>query len=343
MDGYAVRCADGLADKRLRLCGEQPAGLAKKELKVLPGETIRIFTGAVLPAGTEAVIMQEDVTPDGTDHIIIQASVEPGENIRRTGIDLCIGQVILNQGQQLTPACIGLLASQGLTHVSVHSAPRVAIISTGDELIPPGQTLAVGQLYESNSFMLAALLQQLGLTQIQCYHCTDDMQATQQLIAELLPQYDSIIFSGGVSVGDHDHVRPGLKALGIDPQFWRVRIKPGKPFLFCQHEGKSLFGLPGNPVSSFVTFQLFVRPAMLRLLGASEVAAPTVTARSKSTLLNSGDRPHYLRGRLENGLFHSIGLQQSHALYGLSQANAMLRLEAGTTLAAGSVCQLMLI
>ncbi len=337
VDGYALRAADAPLGASLDVADEQPAG-ADRHLILPAGNAIRIFTGAPLPTNADAVIMQEDVTRTG-DSIVINDSVSPGEHIRRTGSDLCRGQVLIRPGERLTATLIGLLATQGIASLPVHRLPSVGVLSTGDELIPPGQPLEPGQLYNSNGPMLAAMLASLGLRDIQTHHCRDDLDATIQALDSLAGTRDVIIISGGVSVGDHDHIKPALQALGLSPELWRVKIKPGKPFLFVHREQPRplyVFGLPGNPVSSFVTYQLFVRPALLKLMGAADHALPAVEAELTATVDNDGSRPHFMRGRYADGRFSPAGAQQSHALYGLSQCNALLRVEAGATIAAGT-------
>lgn len=335
MDGYAVQAASGQPGTRLRVVGEQPAA-ADRGLTIRAGEAIRIFTGAPLPAGADAVIMQEDVTEDG-ETIVLQGSAEPGEFVRRKGSDLVEGQKILARGAPVSAQTLALLASQGMAQTEVGGLPQVAIVSTGDELLRVGETPSPGRIFESNSIMLHALALGAGADVTLVEHCGDNLERMTDLFRRGL-QANALIVSGGVSVGDHDFVKPALRALGAEIDLWRVAIKPGKPFLFGRAGRSYIFGLPGNPVSAFVTFLKFVRPALLKMAGAADefLCLCEVPARLANDVTNRGDRPHYLRGCLTNGVFSLAGRQESHALFGLSRANALLRIAPGSDLAAGA-------
>jgi len=344
VDGYALRAEEAPKGAELPVVAEQPAG-PDLQLELPPSSSIRIFTGAPIPRGANAIIMQEDVTRVGHS-ITINDLVSAGENVRRLGSDLCAGQILVRSGQRLGPTHVGLLASQGIDHAPVHRLPAISVLSTGDELIAPGLPLNSGQLYNSNGPMLVAMLANEGLHGATAHHCPDQLDATISCLSSLAAESDVIIVSGGVSVGDHDHIKPALNALGLEPELWRVKVKPGKPFLFVHRmEPRPLyiFGLPGNPVSAFVTFHLFVKPALLKLIGASDTTPVTAPATLTHAISNDGGRPHFVRGRWNRGQFHPTGLQQSHALFGLSQCNALLRVPEHTSLASGSTCEVQLL
>ena len=356
MDGYAVVASSCKKGGRLRVIGEQPAGPDRK-LRVSDGEAIRIFTGAPVPQGADAIVMQEDVTRHGTD-IGLNVDVEPGEFVRRCGCDLAEGQMVLARGERIRSVTVALLASQGFTDVIVGGQATAAVISTGDELVESGEELQPGQIHDSNSVLLSALLLRCGVSRTAVEHCRDDRQSLGDAIKRGMKNH-VLIISGGVSVGEHDLVQEALRELGAKIEIWRVAVKPGKPFLFGCFERETVdsagetpagptgrmpvlhkcfvFGLPGNPVSAFVTFLQFVRPAILRMMGAANLDLPQVPAKLAVDLTNDGDRPHYIRGRLEDGKFTPTGRQESHALFGLSQANALLRVAVGQSLKADEV------
>jgi molybdopterin molybdotransferase len=376
MDGYAVVASSCEKGGRLRVIGEQPAGPDRK-LRVGDGEAVRIFTGATLPQGADAIVMQEDVTRHGTE-IEVNVDIDAGDFVRRRGCDLAEGQMILAKGERIRAPTVASLASQGFADVIVGGKATAAVISTGDELVKPGQELQPGQIYDSNSVLLNALLLRCGVSATAAEHCPDDRQSLGDAIKRGIRNH-VLIISGGVSVGEHDLVKEALGELDAKIEIWRVAVKPGKPFLFgsipqgtpsppasaelrrgkhsSQRSAQSragprtrgtgegsaaaptcfIFGLPGNPVSAFVTFLQFVRPAILRMMGATNLDLPEVPAKLAVGLTNDGDRPHYIRGRLEHEKFTPVGRQESHALFGLSQANALLRVAVGQSLKADEI------
>jgi molybdopterin molybdotransferase len=365
MDGYAVVASSCKKGQPLSVIGEQPAGRDRR-LRVSPGQAIRIFTGAPMPQGANAIVMQEDVTRDG-DEIVLNTDVEAGEFVRRRGSDLSEGQKILAKGERLRAATIALLASQGIGDLTVGGEVNAAILSTGDELVKAGEKLDLGQIYESNSALLRALLHRCGAAVNFLEHCRDERESLSKAIKRGMKNH-ILVISGGVSVGEHDLVKDALRDLGAQTEIWRVAIKPGKPFLFGRMQQKPspqfsrrsarsrsqprtrnadrgsvpnseclVFGLPGNPVSAFVTFLQFVRPAILKMMGAINLDLPQLPARLTVDLTNEGDRPHYIRGKLEHGKFSPVGRQESHALFGLSQSNALMRLGLGQSLKADEI------
>ncbi|MEY2546010.1 MAG: molybdopterin molybdotransferase [Verrucomicrobiota bacterium] len=329
MDGYAVMAGGN----RYRVVGEQPAGL-HRQLRVNAGEAVRIFTGAPIPSGANAVVMQEDVARDG-EYIAVNCKIDIGDFIRRRGCDLSEGQRILGQGERITATKLALLASQGIVDLAIGGEVTAAVISTGDELVRGSAPLQSGQIYDSNSTLLAALVRGVDARVAFAEHCPDELETLTRSI-ERASKQRVLLISGGVSVGEHDLVRRALENLGAKIDIWRVAIKPGKPFLFARLNDCIVFGLPGNPVSVFVTFLRFVRPAIWKLAGACALAPPTFAAELDVDLANDdAKRPHYVRGKLFDGKFSPSGRQESHALFGLSQANALGRIEAGKKLGRG--------
>ncbi len=350
MDGYAVRAAEaGVAGAQLLVTGEQAAGV-DMGLRVGEGEALRIFTGAPIPQGVDAVIMQEDVkviseNGDGTRRIeIVEAVDGAGEFIRRRGADVCVGQKIVSAGEEVTPGRIALLASQGLGEIKVHQAPRVAVVTTGDELVEAGTALKTGQIFNSNAPMLAALVKSIVGCEAELLHARDDETVLKATLEKALDENDVVLIAGGVSVGDHDLVKAMLTELGVETEFWRVRIKPGKPFLFGRRGETQVFGLPGNPVAAYTTFLLFVASALRKWAGADNLdgeALPLPSVRcslGEKIDYSKGRRPHYVRGFLkeEDSIFMPVGLQASHAIFGLSRADALLRVDSETVLEVGA-------
>jgi molybdopterin molybdotransferase len=334
MDGYAVRSGEAVSGARLSVSGEQAAG-PDLALSLGPGEAIRIYTGAPIPQQADAVIMQEDVELGGKS-ILVREGVTAGENIRVRGGDLCQGQLIASKGTLFTGPRLAAVASQGLSQLPVFKRPRVAIIATGSELRSQGEALHSGEIYETNRILLTELVAGSG-AEGAVFDIVPDLEEAHLQSFERARSYDVIVVAGGVSVGTKDLVKPTLQKMGAKLELWRVAVKPGKPFMFGRLGGTLVFGLPGNPVSAFVTFLLFARPALWKLGGRSSLDLPRVRARLDQEIMNRGDRPHYFRGIFEEGAFNPVGRQESHALFALSRANALCRLEPDQSLAANSV------
>ena len=276
-DGYAVRSADCVATgAELRVVAEIAAGAVPTQ-PVRPGECARIFTGAPMPDGADAVVMQEDTQPlDGDRVRITDAKVRPHQWVFARGVEMRAGEVVLHAGATLTPAALGVLAGLGQTQANLYPAPRVAIVSTGNELVEPGEALKPGQIRNSNGAMLAAQVARAHATPLPRGIVRDEPAATRAALGEALAAADVLLVAGGVSVGKFDLVPGVLEQLGVTIHFRQVRLKPGKPLLFGTKDSTLVFGLPGNPVSAFVCFELFVRPA-LRVLAGHADAAPRLT------------------------------------------------------------------
>ena len=297
MDGYAVRSADlAGTDSTLPISQRIPAGSAPDALAA--GTAARIFTGAPVPDGADAIVMQEQCEElDGT--VRIKAGARPGQHIRRAGEDVQAGATILQAGRYLGPQHLGLAASVGLARLPVFRRLRVALLSTGDELILPGQPLAPGQIYNTNRFTLAGLVRRLGFEVVSQATLPDRFDATETALTRAAEQADVILSSGGVSVGEEDHVRRVLEQRG-ELRLWRVAMKPGKPVAYGQMNGTPFIGLPGNPVSVFATFVLFARPFLLKCQGVAHEWLPRpmrVTAHFDWP--KPGPRREFLRARLE--------------------------------------------
>ena len=299
MDGYALRCADvAAAGAVLPVSQRIAAGSMGEPLR--SGTAARIFTGAPVPPGTDAVVMQEDCVAQDDGTVRVQATPRSGQNIRRAGEDIAQGSVVLRAGTRLTPAALGLAASIGLARLPVARRPRVALFSTGDELVMPGdvapQQLPPGAIYNSNRFFLRALLQRLGCEVTDCGNLPDQREATVEALRGASASHDVVLTSGGVSVGEEDHVKPAVQQLGhLD--LWQIAIKPGKPFA-CGRVGEAHFiGLPGNPVSSLITFLVLVRPFLLRLQGVRDVAPKSVAVSAHFDWPKPEKRREFLRVR----------------------------------------------
>ena len=299
MDGYAVRCAD-LASGWVALPVSQriPAGSAGAELA--EKSVARIFTGAPIPDGADAVVMQEDCDVQADGMVRIKAAPKPGQWIRRAGEDVTQGAVVLAKGERLTPAALGLAASIGLSQVRVVRRPKVALFSTGDELVMPGEVapedMKPGAIYNSNRFFLKALLTRLGCEVSDLGIVPDNRAATIQALRGAAQRHDLILTSGGVSVGEEDHIKPAVQSLG-QLDLWQIAIKPGKPFAYGRVAKAHFIGLPGNPVSSFVTFLLLVRPFLLKLQGAADLAAKPITMTANFNWPKADRRREFLRVR----------------------------------------------
>jgi len=328
MDGYAVIAGDPAATRRV--LGEQEAG-SMVAARVLPGTALRIMTGAPLPEGADAVIPVED-TSESDGWMQARRGVSPGENVRPVGSDLAAGELVLSSGLPLGPAEIGLLAAVGHGAALVHPCPRVVILATGNELAPPGEPLQPGQIHDSNSYALAAAVAGAGGRVVFADRVADTEAALRAALSRALAGSDLVITSGGVSMGTRDLIKPLLEELGV-VHFGRVAIKPGKPLTFATVGDTAIFGLPGFPVSSLVTFEIVVRPALRVLAGHRALWRPETQARLRHLLRHAPDRTEFQRAvvtREQDGNWASTtGAQVSSRLTSLVGANALLVIPQG--------------
>jgi molybdopterin molybdotransferase len=340
MDGYAVRSEDLQSASpsqpvSLNVIAHIAAG-ASAGIPIKTGTSARIFTGSALPAGADAVVMQEDVRSEGST-AQFHEPITPWENVRFRGEDIKSGSIALKAGDRFTAGAVAVLGALGMAAVSARRRPAVGLLSTGNELQEPGKTLAPGQIYESNRLSLAALTRQAGGETRVFPAVPDNPDTIQSILNDAFAQCDLVVTSGGISVGELDFVKDAFQKLGGHLDFWRVAIRPGKPFAFGTFEGKYLFGLPGNPVSAFVTFLLLAWPAIQRLQGAHEIELPSHLAIIDETLTNKTDRRHFMRVRVDDeGCARLSGVQASHALSSLATANGLVDVPSRTIIERGA-------
>lgn len=334
MDGYALHADDIAAGANTGLPVSQriTAGMAPEPL--LRGTCARIFTGAPIPQGADSVEMQENVSIDNEGLAHFSSSLKAGQNVRPQGQDIRAGSILLEPGLRLRPQDLGLIASVGMGTVEVYKPLRIAVLSTGDELVEPGQPLGPGQIFNSNRYTLIGCLQRLGQQVIDAGILEDDPDATRKRLQSLAGRADVIITSGGVSVGEADFLGETLRDHG-ELTMWKLAIKPGKPFTLARFAGTPVLGLPGNPAAVLVTFLLLVRPYLLRRLGVHDTDPVSVNIAAGFEWQRAGNRDEYLRARLESGRVILAGNQSSGVLSSASEASGLVCIPAGTTVAMG--------
>jgi molybdopterin molybdotransferase len=326
MDGYAIRFADlpGPWD----VIGESAAG-RRFGSGVASGQAVRIFTGAPLPPGADSVLVQEEAARDGTRLALAgEGPPRQGSSVRARGLDFAEGEVLIRTGEAITPARLALAAIAGHAVLAVRRKVRVALLSTGDELVAPGAPLGPDQIPETNRLLLSALLADLPIELIDLGILPDDCAALDAAFRAL--DCDLLVTTGGASVGDHDLVRPALEAVGAAIDFWKVAVRPGKPMMAGRLGDAVVVGLPGNPVSAFVTATLFVRPLIAHLAGAADPLPHTRTVELGEPLPANGPRADYLRAELIDGRAHAATIQDSSMLRTLSRATCLILRPAGT-------------
>ena len=333
MDGYAVRVADiAVAGVRLPVSQRILAGSVGEPLR--PGSAARIFTGAPVPLGADAVLMQEYCEAIG-EHVVLNAMPHAGDNIRRAGEDIRSGAQVLAAGTRIGAAEMGLAASVGLAELPLFRKLKVACFFTGDELVTPGTPLQAGQIYNSNRYTLTGLVSGLGCELIDLGIVADTLEATETALARAAKEADVVITSGGVSVGEADYVKAAVEKLGR-VEMWKVAMKPGKPLVYGRVNDADFIGLPGNPVSAFVTFCLFVRPFLLKRMGAADVLYRAYAVQADFAWTKAGARREFLRARLQpDGRLGLFPNQSSGVLTSCAWADGLVDLGVGQTVQPG--------
>jgi molybdopterin molybdotransferase len=326
VDGFAIRSADAEVGRVFPVVDEAPAG-RPAEKTVGEGEAIKIFTGGVIPDGADAVVMVENTSGWG-ESFELKKVPSPGNNVRRAGEDTRRGEVILRGGTEVGSPEIALAATQGYGALPVYRRPRVVVLSTGTELVEPGtRGLSPGEIFDSNSYAIVAAAREAGAEARRLYAASDEAEALRSAIEEALETADVVVTSGGVSVGEKDLVKSTMLDLGVEQVFWGVKFKPGKPLFYGTRGETCLFGLPGNPVSAMVCFDLFVRPALMAMMGREDRRRPRIDVYFEEDVVNKFGRLHAMRvslTRTEKGwLARSVGAQGSGLVSSLTKADAL--------------------
>ena len=321
MDGYALGPGEIEEGAEFKVVGELAAGSAE-QFQFKANECVRIFTGSAVPKSAVAVVQQEWVERNG-EVISLTREVSENQNIRPQGEQMKIGSVALEKGTLITPATIGFLNMLGIRMVEVYRKPTVAILVTGNELVPAGENLEYGQVYESNAQMLQTALKNEGVTS-EFQHVPDSLEATKTAIENAFDHHDLVIISGGISVGDHDHVGAALTELGVQQVFYKVAQKPGKPLYFGLKDGKAVFALPGNPAASLTCFYEYVLPLVRRSLGREDETLLSLQLPFASGKVSNIGRAQFLKARVENGVVHILEGQSSAMLNTFSNSNALV-------------------
>ena len=342
MDGYAFSFGGWQEHKKLKITGEVAAG-SNETFQLAPGNAVRIFTGAAVPAGADTVIMQEKVQVDNGELKIEDESLKEGNSVRPKGSEIKAGALALEKDAVLSPAAIGFLAGIGVTEVTVYPNPSVSIIITGNELQQPGKTLAHGQVYESNSFALTAVLEQLQVGSLQVLYAIDKPETVTETLKKALLQSDIVLLTGGISVGDYDFVLQASTECGVEKLFHKVRQRPGKPLYFGKKGNKLVFGLPGNPSSVLTCFYQYVIPAIEKLTKRNTILQTKQVPLSRPFQKARG-LTHFLKGRYDNNVATPLDAQESYRLSSFAKANCLIEVdEEITSLAEGELVTIYLL
>ncbi len=327
MDGYAFNWQQYQEGNALNVQGEAAAGIITR-VQLKPQQAIRIFTGAALPEGADTVVMQEKVTVEDGRLIVQDAAMSRGQHVRPKGSEIQAGALALSKGSLLTPPAIGFLAGIGITTVMVLPPPRVSILITGNELQQPGFPLNYGQVYESNSFALTVAIQRLSITDISIFHVPDDPEQLTQSLEGALPNSELVLLTGGVSVGDHDHVVKATERCGVSRLFHRVSQRPGKPLYFGMKGTQMVFGLPGNPSSVLTCFYEYVLTALEQYMGRRGIL-PVRRVKLGNAYPKTVPLTQFLKGHLDNETVIALDAQESYRLSSFARANCLIYLDEG--------------
>ena len=329
MDGYAFSFHDWQKNKKLKIAGEVAAG-SNETFLLSPGNAVRIFTGAAVPAGADTVIMQEKIRTQNGELIIEDETLQAGNSVRPKGSEIKAGALALEKGNILSPAAIGFLAGIGISAIKVYPNPSISIIITGNELQEPGQTLQHGQVYESNSFALKAILQQLHIYDVEVFYAADKPGIVSDTLNKALEQSDVVLLTGGISVGDYDFVLQAATNCHVEKLFHKIKQRPGKPLYFGKKENKLVFGLPGNPSSVLTCFYQYVIPALEKLsnrkIGLQTLKVPLSKALQKNTGLT-----HFLKGFYDGKTATPLDAQESFRLSSFAKANCLIQIDGEMT------------
>jgi len=329
MDGYAFSFEGWKKHKKLKITGEVAAG-SHETFTLEPKNTVRIFTGAAVPAGADTVIMQEKIQLENGELKIEDETIQQGNSVRLKGSEIKAGELALGKESVLSPTAIGFLAGIGITDVKVYPNPSIAIIITGNELQQPGEPLQHGQVYESNSFALKAVLQQLNIADIKVQYATDKPEVLTGTLKKALEQADVVLLTGGISVGDYDFVLQSATECGVEKLFHKIKQRPGKPLYFGKKESKLVFGLPGNPASVLTCFYQYVTPALEKLskrkIGLQALQVPLEGSFKKATGLT-----HFLKGFYNGKTVIPLDAQESYRLSSFAKANCLIQVDEDIT------------
>jgi molybdopterin molybdotransferase len=324
MDGFALSLHHELT---YEIVGEIKAG-DSKPIQLQPGQAVKIFTGAAVPDSAQAVIQIEKVFVNG-NQLFLQESVLPETNIRPLGSQIKKNEIALEKGTELTPAAIGFLAGLGFTSVNVYQKPTVGIVITGNELVPAGQPLAHGQVYESNAIMLQTALLEAHYNQVQVYQVNDDFENTKSILEKAIQTHDVVLVSGGISVGDYDFVGQALQSLAVETLFYKVNQKPGKPLMAGKLKDTLIFALPGNPAASLTCFYIYVKPTLEQLSGIKTNYQTTIQKPLAHDFLVNNSRSQFLKARLSDDAITILSHQDSSMLDSFALANALVSVPNG--------------